>query len=215
MINVRAAITATTLDVFIYAFISLFILSTSLSVIHSVFTVSYLTRLSLISRDTSSSSSYYYNVSEANKVTVYLYNDDTEYEGTIVGTDELTDLAVIKIDKTGLTAAKLGDSDNTQVGEFVMAVGNPLSLQSSISAGIVSAVNRKVTSDGKTFTLIQTDTAINSGNSGGALVNSNGEVIGINQAIYNPDNNISNIGIGFAIPINEAKRVLANRSLSH
>ena len=128
----------------------------------------------------SSSSSYYYNVSEANKVTVYLYNDETEYEGTIVGTDELTDLAVIKIDKTGLTAANLGDSDSSKVGEFVMAVGNPLSLQSSISAGIISAVNRKVTSDGKAFNLIQTDTAINSGNSGGALVNSNGEVIGIN-----------------------------------
>ena len=153
--------------------------------------------------DTSSTSSFY-NVSEANKVTVHLYNDDTEYEGIIIGTDELTDLAVIKIDKTGLTPAVLGNSDNSKVGEFVMAVGNPLSLQSSISAGIISAVNRKVTSDGKNFTLIQTDTAINSGNSGGALVNSNGEVIGINTLKLSG----SGIeGIGFAIPINSAKPI--------
>lgn len=151
-----------------------------------------------------STSSYFYNVSEANKVTIHLYNDDTEYEGTIVGTDELTDLAVIKIDKTGLTAASLGDSDSSKVGEFVMAVGNPLSLQSSISAGIISAVNRKVTSDGKTFTLIQTDTAINSGNSGGALVNADGKVIGINTLKLSGD---GVEGIGFAIPINSAKPI--------
>ena len=153
--------------------------------------------------DTSTSSSFY-NVSEANKVIIHLYNDETDYEGTIIGTDELTDLAVIKIDKEGLTAASLGDSDSSKVGEFVMAVGNPLSLQSSISAGIISAVNRKVTNDGKTFTLIQTDTAINSGNSGGALVNANGEVIGINT-LKMSGSGIE--GIGFAIPINSAKPI--------
>ena len=154
--------------------------------------------------DTSSSSSYFYNVSEANKVTIHLYNDETEYEGKIIGTDEQTDLAVIKIEKDGLTAAKLGDSDGIKVGEFVMAVGNPLSLQSSISAGIVSAVNRKVTNEGKTFTLIQTDTAINSGNSGGALVNADGEVVGINT-LKMSGSGVE--GIGFAIPINSAKPV--------
>lgn len=152
----------------------------------------------------SSSNSSYYEVSKANKVTVYLYNDETEYEGTIVGTDEETDLAVIKIDKTDLTPAELGDSSSIQVGEFAMAIGNPLGMQSSTSSGIISAVDRKVTSDGKTYTLIQTDAAINSGNSGGALVNSKGQVIGINTL------KLSGTGIegmGFAIPINSTKTI--------
>ena len=128
-----------------------------------------------------SSEESYYEVSEATKVTVTLFNDETEYEAKIIGTDEQTDLAVIKIDKTGLTKAEFADSDNIKVGEFAMAVGNPLGLQSSITCGVVSAVNREVTdSDGKTYNLIQTDAAINSGNSGGALVNSEGQVIGIN-----------------------------------
>lgn len=151
-----------------------------------------------------SSSSSFYEVGKANKVIVTLYNDETEYEGTIVGTDEQTDLAVIKIDKTGLTAATLGDSDTVQVGEFAMAVGNPLGMQSSVSSGMISAVNRKVTSDGITFTLIQTDTAINSGNSGGALVNSKGEIIGINT-LKMLGSGIE--GMGFAIPINSAKPI--------
>ena len=152
----------------------------------------------------SSTSSYFYEVGEASKVEVYLHNDETPYTATIVGTDEQTDLAVIKIDKTGLTAAVLGDSDGIQVGEFSMAVGNPLGMQSSVSAGIISAVNRKITTDGITYTLIQTDAAINSGNSGGALVNSKGEVIGINTM------KISSTGVegmGFAIPINSTKPI--------
>lgn len=148
----------------------------------------------------SSSNASYYEVSKASKLTVYLYNDETTYEAKIVGTDEQTDLAVIKIEKTGLTAAELGNSDSVQVGEFSMAVGNPLGMQSSVTSGIISAVNRKVTdSDGKTFTLIQTDAAINAGNSGGALVNAEGKVIGINTL------KLSGTGIegmGFAIPIN-------------
>lgn len=152
----------------------------------------------------SSSSSSFYEVGKANKVTITLYNDETEYEGTIVGTDEQTDLAVIKIDKTGLSAASLGDSDSVQVGEFAMAIGNPLGMQSSVSSGMISAVNRKVTSDGITFNLIQTDTAINSGNSGGALVNSKGEVIGINT-LKMSGSGIE--GMGFAIPINSAKPI--------
>ncbi len=148
----------------------------------------------------SNSSSSYYEVSEASKVTIKLYNDETEYEGKIVGKDEQTDLAVIKIDKNDLVEATFADSDSVKVGEFAMAVGNPLGMDSSITCGVVSAVNREVTdSDGKKFTLIQTDAAINSGNSGGALVNSKGEVIGINTL------KLSGTGIegmGFAIPIN-------------
>ena len=152
----------------------------------------------------SSSSSSYYEVGKANKVTVYLYNDETEYEATIVGTDEETDLAVLKIDKTGLTAATLGNSNDVKVGEFAMAIGNPLGMQSSVSSGIISAVNRKVTTDNKTYTLIQTDAAINSGNSGGALVNANGEVIGINT-LKMSGSGIE--GMGFAIPINSTKNI--------
>lgn len=148
----------------------------------------------------SSSTNSYYAVSEANKVTVYLYNDETAYDAKIIGTDEQTDLAVIKIEKTGLTAAELGDSDSVKVGEVAMAIGNPLGMQSSVTSGIISAVNRKVNdSDGKTYTLIQTDAAINAGNSGGALVNAEGKVIGINTL------KLSGTGIegmGFAIPIN-------------
>lgn len=152
----------------------------------------------------SSSSSSYYTVGDASKVTVYLFNDKTPYDATIIGTDEQTDLAVIKIDKTGLTAAELGDSDSVQVGEFSMAAGNPLGMQSSISSGTISAVNRDVEADGRTYKLIQTDAAINAGNSGGALVNSKGQVIGINTL------KLSGTGIegmGFAIPINSAKPI--------
>ncbi len=152
----------------------------------------------------SSSSSSYYTVGDASKVVVYLFNDKTPYDATIIGTDEQTDLAVIKIEKEGLTAAELGDSDSIQVGEFSMAAGNPLGMQSSISSGTISAVNRDVQTDGRTYTLIQTDAAINAGNSGGALVNSKGQVIGINTL------KLSGTGIegmGFAIPINSTKPI--------
>ena len=159
-----------------------------------------LTNNHVVSSSSSSSNSSYYQVSEASKLTVTLFNDDTEYEAKIVGTDEQTDLAVIKIEKSGLSKAEFADSDSIKVGEFAMAVGNPIGMQSSVTCGIVSAVNRQVTdSDGKQYTLIQTDAAINSGNSGGALVNSEGKVIGINTL------KLSGTGIegmGFAIPIN-------------
>ena len=149
---------------------------------------------------TSSSNNSFYDISEATKITVKLYNDDTEYEAKIIGQDEQTDLAIIKIDKSDLTAAELADSSKVKVGEFAMAVGSPLGMESSITCGVVSATNRQVTdSDGKTFTLIQTDAAINSGNSGGALVNSEGKVIGVNTM------KVSSTGVegmGFAIPIN-------------
>lgn len=154
---------------------------------------------------TTSDSSSYYQVSEANKITVSLYNDSTEYEATIVGTDSQTDLAVIKIDKSGLTKANLGNSDSLKVGEIAFAIGNPLGMQSTVTSGIISAVNREVEdSDGQKYTLIQTDAAINSGNSGGALVNSNGEVVGINSMKLN---GTGIEGIGFAIPINSTKSI--------
>ena len=153
----------------------------------------------------SSSSSSYYELGKASKITVKLYNDDTEYEAEIIGTDEQTDLAVIKIDKDGLTAAELGDSDSVQVGEFCMAIGNPLGLGTTVTDGIVSAVNREVTDeDGNTYTAIQTNAAINSGNSGGALVNSQGQVIGINTLKISGE---GVEGVGFAIPINSTKDI--------
>lgn len=154
----------------------------------------------------SSQSSSYYQITEASKLEVYLYNDPTPYEATVIGSDEFTDLAVIKIDKTDLTPATIGNSDDVLVGEFVMAVGNPLGMQSSVTCGVVSATNRNVDSDdGSSFTTIQTDAAINSGNSGGALVNSNGEVVGINTL------KLSGTGIegmGFAIPINSTINIV-------
>lgn len=153
----------------------------------------------------SSSNSSFYAVEEASKVTVKLYNDDTEYEAKIIGTDEQTDLAVIKIDKTGLAAAELGDSDGVQVGEFAMAIGNPLGLSSTVTSGIISAVNREVTDeDGNTYVAIQTDASINSGNSGGALVNSQGQVIGVNTLKLS---GTGVEGVGFAIPINSTKDI--------
>ena len=155
--------------------------------------------------NSTSSSSLYYEIEKANKVTVKLYGDDTEYEAKIIGTDAQTDLAVVKIEKDGLTAAELGDSDAVQVGEFCMAIGNALGLGDTVTSGIVSAVNREVTdSDNNKYTAIQTDAAINSGNSGGALVNSKGQVIGINTL------KISGTGVegvGFAIPINSTKDI--------
>ena len=152
-----------------------------------------------------SSSNDFYEVSAATKVTVKLFNDETEYEAKIIGTDEQTDLAVIKIEKTDLPKAEFADSDNIKVGEFAMAVGNPLGLESTITCGVISAVNRQITdSDGTSYTLIQTDAAINSGNSGGALVNSQGQVIGINT-LKLEGTGIE--GMGFAIPINSTKDI--------
>ena len=154
--------------------------------------------------DTSSSSSYsYYDISEATSVKIKLnsskYGDDATYDAKIVGKDSQTDLAVLKIDKTGLTAAEFADSDQAIVGEFVLAVGSPLGLDTTVTQGIISAVNREVESEGTKYTCLQTDAAINSGNSGGALVNSDGKVIGINTLKLSG----SGVeGIGFAIPIN-------------
>jgi serine protease Do len=152
------------------------------------------------------SSSSYYNVSEAKNVKVKLYDDETVYDAKIVGKDAKTDLAVLKIDAQNLQPAEFANSSEVQIGEFVMAVGNPLGLENSITDGIISAINREVSSsDGTVYTCIQTNAAINSGNSGGALVNSEGKVIGINTLKLSG----SDIeGIGFAIPINSTLDII-------
>ena len=157
--------------------------------------------------DTSSSkSSYsYYDISDATSVKIKLHGSDELYDAKIVGKDSQTDLAVLKIDKTGLTAAEFANSDEATVGEFAMAVGSPLGLDTTVTTGIISAVNREVEADGTTYVCIQTDAAINSGNSGGALVNSDGKVIGINTLKLSG----SGVeGIGFAIPINSTTDVI-------
>ena len=160
----------------------------------------------------SSDSSYYYEVSNATKITVSLYGSDETYEATIVGTDEQTDLAIIKIDAEGLTPAELGDSSSVKVGEFVLAIGNPLGLGTSVTDGIVSALERDITtSDGTTYHVLQTNCAINSGNSGGALVNSNGQVIGINTLKLS---GTGIEGVGFAIPISDTLDV-TNQLIEH
>lgn len=157
--------------------------------------------------DTSSSnSSYsYYDISDATSVKIKLHGSDELYDAKIVGKDSQTDLAVLKIDKTGLTAAEFADSDKATVGEFAMAVGSPLGLDTTVTTGIISAVNREVEADGTTYVCIQTDAAINSGNSGGALVNGDGKVIGINTLKLSG----SGVeGIGFAIPINSTTDII-------
>lgn len=125
------------------------------------------------------------------------------YNAQVVSTmGKNKDLALLKINpKKPLQTIKIGDSGNLKVGQKVLAIGNPFGFNGTLTQGIISRIDDK---RGK----IQTDAAINPGCSGGPLLNSSGEVIGINQSIYNPDNNISNIGIGFAIPINDAKKFM-------
>lgn len=147
----------------------------------------------------SSSQNAFYQVSDANKITVKLYNDSNVYEAKVIGSDKITDIAVIKIEKTGLTPAELGNSDELKMGEFAMVAGNPLGFDFSVTTGSISALNREVTDDeGNKYTVIQTDAAINSGNSGGALVNAEGKVIGI-TFMKIASTNVE--GICFAIPI--------------
>ncbi|OUN84751.1 trypsin-like peptidase domain-containing protein [Gemmiger sp. An50] len=142
-------------------------------------------------------------VEGAQQITVKL-NDGTTYNATLVGSDSQSDIAVIKIDATGLTPAVLGDSDTIAIGETAIAVGNPSNLGVTSTDGIISALNRSVTVEGNTMNLIQTSAAISPGNSGGGLFNSKGELIGIVNA-KNADENAE--GLGFAIPINTAKAV--------
>lgn len=159
-------------------------------------------------------------VENAKQIKVTLH-DKRELEATVVGTDETTDLAVIKVDTKNLPAAYLGDSDKIKVGQWVMAIGNPLSLTSTVTAGIISAVKREININTDNYAIrnyIQTDAVINPGNSGGALVDLNGAVIGVNAAIATNGMTQSYIGYGFAIPINIAKTVandlIANGKIS-
>lgn len=149
----------------------------------------------------------------AQSVEIQMSDQETIYEASIVAYDVESDLAVLKVEQTGLVAAEFGDSDECQVGELVVAIGNPLGLelQNTVTCGIISALNREITINDKKMRLIQTDTAINSGNSGGPLINSAGQVIGINSAKMSSSyssNNASIEGIGFAIPITEAKEIV-------
>ena len=144
-------------------------------------------------------------VSGATSVKVQLNGSDESYDATVVGQDSTSDIAVLKIDATGLTPAVIGDSDALAVGEVAVAVGNPLgTLSNTVTDGIVSALNRQVTVQDNDMTLIQTDASISPGNSGGGLFNASGELIGI----VNAKSSYSEAeGIGFAIPINTAMEI--------
>ena len=154
-----------------------------------------------------------YGCGEATAVEIRMSDEETTYDAKVVAYDIETDLAVLKVDQTGLTAAEFGDSDQCQVGDAVVAIGNPLGLelQNTVTCGIISALNRIVTINDKTMTLIQTDTAINNGNSGGPLINSSGQVVGINSAKMSSSVSSSGAtieGIGFAIPMTEAREIV-------
>ena len=154
----------------------------------------------------------YHVVEGSNSITVTTY-DGTGYDATLIGYDESNDIAVLKIDASDLTPVVLGDSDTLNVGDTVVAIGNPLGeLTFSLTTGVVSALDRPVTlSTGTTMNLIQTDCAINSGNSGGALFNLYGEVIGITNAKYSSSGSSSEASIdniGFAIPINHVLSIV-------
>ena len=139
-------------------------------------------------------------------VKVTLSNNE-EYEAKIVGADETTDIALLKVEAKGLTPATFADSDELSVGEYAIAIGNPLGKEfaGSVTVGYISALNRTITADGRTYHVIQTDAAINPGNSGGALVNSKGQVVGINTVKISDE---SVEGLGFAIPSNYALKIV-------
>lgn len=142
-------------------------------------------------------------VEDSKDIDITTYNGQT-YKGKIVSImGKNNDLALLKIDaKRKLKTVEFGDSEKVKVGQKVLAIGNPFGFSGTLTQGIVSRIDYAKNK-------IQTDAAINPGCSGGPIVNSSGEVIGISQSIFNPDNNISNIGIGFAIPINDAKKFIA------
>src|SRR5690606_25254675 len=142
-------------------------------------------------------------IQNASKLEVSL-NNNKNYEATLIGTDPNSDIALIKIDPDGkLPYLAFGDSDNTKIGEWVLAVGNPFDLTSTVTAGIISAKARDL---GRNQSFLQTDAAVNPGNSGGALVNTNGDLIGINTAITSRTG--SYVGYSFAVPSNIAKKVV-------
>ncbi|MEZ5476070.1 MAG: Do family serine endopeptidase [Thiolinea sp.] len=143
-------------------------------------------------------------VADADEITVKL-NDRREFPAKLIGSDERSDVALLKIDATGLPTLKMGDSSDIQVGEWVLAIGSPFGFESSATSGIVSATGRSLPSDSY-VPFIQTDVAINPGNSGGPLFNLDGEVIGINSQIYSRSGGF--MGVSFAIPINMAMDVI-------
>ena len=146
-------------------------------------------------------------IEKANKLKVTT-TDGNVYEGSVVGTDKQTDLAIIKIaSKDALSSAELGDSDQLKIGQIVIAIGNPFGLDGgpSVTAGIISSLTRRLQFENGVMELIQTDAAINPGNSGGPLINTKGEVIGINTAKMPYAQ-----GIGFAVPINVAKTIISD-----
>ncbi|HXL21657.1 MAG TPA: trypsin-like peptidase domain-containing protein [Candidatus Dormibacteraeota bacterium] len=150
----------------------------------------------------------YHVIEEAQSIEVVL-GDQSRYPAKVLGADQRNDVALVKIEPKGkpLVALTLGDSSNLLVGQKVLAIGNPFGFQSTLTTGVVGALGRTVQTSQTTFIdeAIQTDAAINRGNSGGPLINSHGEVIGINSAIYTPSGTTA--GIGFAIPINTAKAI--------
>ncbi|WP_084470419.1 trypsin-like peptidase domain-containing protein [Amycolatopsis benzoatilytica] len=168
-------------------------------------------------------------VQGARSVTVTT-SDGKKYQAQVVGSNTKSDIAVVQAQgASGLSAATLGDSGKLVVGQQVVAIGSPGGLQNTVTSGIVSALNRPLadvggsesqqgsgpfgrqtsnSTSGPSYTAIQTDASINQGNSGGALVDSQGQVIGINSAIYSPGGSTGSVGIGFAIPINDAKKIV-------
>lgn len=151
-----------------------------------------------------------YNAGLADSISVLL-SDDTSYDAEVVGYDTDCDIAVLKIDAENLIAAEFGNSDELNLGESVVAIGNPLGfeLMDTVTSGIISGLNREITINDKSMNLIQTDAAINSGNSGGPLINKYGQVIGINSSKMSSSYSETTIeGIGFAIPINEASAIV-------
>src|ERR687885_2112857 len=147
-------------------------------------------------------------ISDADEIVVSL-TDGTKLKAEVVGRDAKTDLAVLKVNpSTPLKAVKFGDSRKMRIGDWVLAIGNPFGLSGSVSAGIVSAVNRELTEHNDSA-YIQTDAAINRGNSGGPLFNMDGDVIGINTAIYSPSHSGGSVGVGFALPSAVAEPVIA------
>jgi serine protease Do len=148
-------------------------------------------------------------VREADELTVTFQSpEEKKYTGKVVGSDPRSDLAVIKIDsKSPLTYAALGDSDKVRVGDWAIAVGSPFGLEQTVTVGVISAMRQSLNIEGMNYSgLLQTDAAINRGNSGGPLVNIQGEVVGINTAIYAPTGVFA--GIGFAIPANRIKDIM-------
>jgi serine protease Do len=144
-------------------------------------------------------------VNKADEIRVFL-SDKREFKGKLIGTDAKTDIAIVKIEATGLPTVPWADSDQLEVGEYVLAVGSPFGLTQTVTMGIVSAVGRASMGIAEYEDFIQTDAAINPGNSGGALVNVRGELVGINTAIFSQSG--GNMGIGFAVPSNLSRAVM-------